>query len=264
MGEKEVNDNGAKCVLIELFEAKDGKKVCGWRKESEYAVFELGKNIIDYGNYHEFNSGDGFVQLVAKDGNQINWYDSVIDCHNLDLLRWRELVADGRKVKISPNVWVEWVQDNGETIVRVTGLESIPEISVPDTINASELTDAQMNQVKIYGEKLFRSGDITSTGNCMLAEDLSSMIDKMWKEYIDNRLSNVGEVNYELHVEDNVCADARGRRIVIKAEWNLLMNVLKVLGCNNPGNVKEEYKTANEDHAAIYSVRLLVTDALLG
>ena len=264
MEEKEVNDNGAKCVLVELFEAKDGKFVSGGKKESEYVVFELDKNIIDYGHYHEFNCGDGFVQLVAKDGRQVNWYDSVIDNHNLDLGRWGELVADGRKVKIAPNVWVEWVQNSGATIVRVTGLDSIPEISVPETIKASELTDAQMNQVKIYGEKLFGSGDITSDGDCMLVEDLSGMIDKMWTEYIDDRLSNVGDVNYELHVEDNVCADARGRRLVIKADWDSLTKVLKVLGCKNPGIVKEEYKMSHEGRAPDYSVRLLVTDTLLG
>lgn len=264
MEEKEVNDNGTKCVLIELFEAKDGKVVCGGSKESEYVVFELGKNIVDYGNYHEFNCGDGFVQLVAKDGRRINWYDNAIDGHNLDLLRWGELVADGRKVKLAPNVWVEWVQNSGSTAVRVTGLDSIPEISVPETIKASELTDAQMNQVKIYGEKLFGSGNVTSAGDCMLAEDLSGMIDKMWTEYIDNRLSNVGDVNYELHVEDNVCADARGRRLVIKADWDSLMKVLKVLGCKNPNNVKEEYKMFHEGRAPDYSVRLLVTDTLLG
>ena len=90
------------------------------------------------------------------------------------------------------------------------------------------------------------------------------MIDKMWTEYIDDRLSNVGDVNYELHVEDNVCADARGRRLLIKADWDSLVKVLKVLGCKNPNNVKEEYKTAREGRAAIYSVSLLVTDTLLG
>lgn len=264
MEEKEVNDNGAKCVLVELFEAKDGKVVSGGSKESEYVVFELGKNIIDYGNYHEFNSGDGFVQLVAKDGRRINWHDNAIDGHNLDLLRWGELVADGRKVKLAPNVWVEWVQNSGSTAVRVTGIDSIPEISIPETIKASELTDAQMNQVKIYGEKLFGSGNVTSAGDCMLAEDLSGMIDKMWTEYIDDRLSNVGDVNYELHVEDNVCADARGRRLVIKADWDSLMKVLKVLGCKNPNNVKEEYKMSHEGRSPDYSVRLLVTDTLLG
>lgn len=264
MEEKEVNDNGAKCVLIELFEAKDGKVVCGGSKESEYVVFELGKNIIDYGNYHEFNSGDGFVQLVAKDGRRINWYDNAIDNHNLDLLRWGELVANGCKVKIAPNVWVEWVQNSGSTVVRVTGIDSIPEISIPETIKASELTDAQMNQVKIYGEKLFGSGDLTLEGNCMLVEDLSGMVDKMWTEYIDDRLSNVGDVNYELHVEDNVCADARGRRLLIKADWESLVKVLKVLGCKNPNNVKEEYKISHEGRSPDYSVRLLVTDTLLG
>lgn len=264
MEEKEVNDNVAKCVLVELFEAKDGKVVCGGKKESEYVVFELGKNIIDYGNYHEFNSGDGFVQLVAKDGRQVNWYDNAIDNHNLDLLRWGELVANCRNVKIAPNIWVEWVQDSGSTVVRVTGIDSIPEISIPETIKASELTDAQMNQVKIYGEKLFGSGDLTSDGNCMLVEGLSGMIDKMWTEYIDDRLSNVGDVNYELHVEDNVCADARGRRLVIKADWDSLVKVLRVLGCKNPNNVKEEYKISHEGRSPDYSVRLLVTDTLLG
>lgn len=264
MEEKEVNDNGAKCVLVELFEAKDGKFVSDGSKESEYVVFELGKNIIDYGNYHEFNSGDGFVQLVAKDGRWVNWYDNVIDDHNLDLLRWRELVANGSKVKLAPNIWVEWVQNSGSTIVRVTGLDSIPEISVPETIKASELTDAQMNQVKIYGEKLFGSGDVTSAGNCMLTENLSGMIDNMWTEYIDNRLSNVGDVNYKLHVEDHVLADARGRRLVIKADRDSITKVLKVLGCKNPGNVKEEYKMSHEGRAPDYSVRLLVTDTLLG
>lgn len=264
MEEKEVNDNGAKCVLVELFEAKDGKVVCGGSKESEYVVFNLGKNIIDYGNYYEFNNGDGFVQIVAKDGRKVYWYDNAIDNHNIDLLRWGELVAEGSNVKIAPNVWVEWVQNSGSTVVRVTGINSIPEISVPETIKASDLTDAQMNQIKIYGEKLFGSGYVTSAGDCMLIEDLSCMIDKMWTEYIDNRLSNVGDVKYELHVEDSVCADGRGRRLVIKADCDSLAKVLKVLGCKNPGKVKEEYKMSNEGRAPDYSVRLLVTDALLG
>ena len=148
--------------------------------------------------------------------------------------------------------------------MRVTVIDSIPEISVPETIKASELTDAQRNQVKIYGEKLFGSGDLTLEGNCMLVENLSGMVDKMWTEYIDDRLSNVGDVNYELHVEDNVCADARGRRLLIKADWDSLAKVLKVLGCKNPNNVKEEYKISHEGRAPDYSVRLLVTDTLLG
>ena len=66
----------ADAVSVEVFEANaDGNLMTnedGSKKKSDsmYAYFRVDKGIVDYGDYSKFNNGDGFVELVTKDGTR--------------------------------------------------------------------------------------------------------------------------------------------------------------------------------------------------
>ena len=155
------------------------------------------------------------------------------------------MYANG-EVKLIVGKWVEWAQktSNGFGIVRVTGISGMPEISVEKTLKASELTDAQKHEVKIYGQRLFDNGDVMSNGLSMLRKDLTSMIDEAWTLYIASRLRNRGvdADGVKIHVEDEPHADCLERIVEIKADDRRLAIALEALGVKEPGKVKIQHR----------------------
>ena len=150
-------DKKAKAVLVQIFAVdKEGKIEVGedgsQKKLAEvYAFFGKLENV-DYGNYGDFNNGDGYVQLVTADGKSLMWHTELAESFGISDAKWNELVFDSG-VKIETGRFVEWAQDSCNDgvpcIVRVSGMAKVPEISAEKTIASSDLSDAQKHEIKI-------------------------------------------------------------------------------------------------------------------
>lgn len=269
-------DKKAKAVLVQIFAVdKEGKIAVGEDGSpktigTEYAFFgKLEK--VDYGNYGDFNNGDGFVQLATCDGTHVSWYTDITESMGISGAKWKELVFDSG-VKIETGRFVEWAQDSCndsvQCIVRVSGMAKVPEISAEKTIASSDLSDAQKHEIKINGKPLFGNGDVQSGGLVMLRDDLSSMIDEMWSRHIGNRLVKMGidPYGYSVHVVDRPSADSMTREVEIKAAGKVLENVLTALGCSDPSKVRIQHSEGTVDgdrmENTVHFARLVITDRL--
>lgn len=151
------------------------------------------KELVDYGKYWE--SGDGCIQLVTADRTCIDDDRDTVICNLCDNVNGftAERVREMFQRLSYDNQYVETeLGDTVQTRLRITRLETPPEISVAETLAASDLTHAQRYRIRIYGERLFDEGDTVDAGDpqkptIVFRPDFTRDMERVWEEFIFSR-----------------------------------------------------------------------------
>lgn len=229
--------------------------VCGY-------VFE-GKPspLVEYNSYWEV--GNGCLNLVSKDGNQIEpCFDIVMESlydhgfRGIDI----DKMVDGLD---SPGKWAEvCLGDAVKTTLRVTRLQELPEIDREATIRYSNLSPAQQHRVKINGVPLFPEGGTVNasdpkTPTLVLRPELVRELGKVWEEVIYRR----GGVNVLVVVDTvNRSASAANVKLTIKASMReALDTALRTIGVLRPQDVEPDVVEGDGNGTTRFTATIVLT-----
>lgn len=247
-------------LKVYLFEAtqdnvnEDGSKAEG--RETFYKRYAFEGDpapYVDYGKYWDYGC-DGYVQLVAKDGSDI---DSDLEC-TVEWLHdngFRNI--DIRGMAYSLDAAGKWAEvrngDSRDSALRVTRLEKMPEIDPKATSLHSELSARQENCIKIGGVPIFPEGGTVSANDprletLVLRPNLREELGKVWEQAIHAKAG----VQVKVEVLD-VRADRPMCKLKVTAETRPILNTaLNAAGVLDPSEIEPDVVRGNADGPLAY------------